>query len=145
MILNGKFIYIVESRPQFRLVFQIVLSRCGAWVEFESRAEHVLAHLNRLQTVDLIMLDLAFPGPLNGYGLFDMIRSQQKYADVPIVGLTTFDSSTALPVARARGFNGLIIRPIDLNEFPDQVARVIEGEDAWPTASAAASRRKFTI
>jgi CheY-like chemotaxis protein len=143
MILNDKFIFIVESRPQFRIVFQIVLSRYGAWVEFESRAEHALTHLNRLQSVDLILLDLAFPGPLNGYGLFDQIRAQQKYAHVPIVGMTTFDSSTALPLARERGFNGLIIRPIDLNEFPAQVARIIEGEDTWPVASAAASRRRF--
>jgi len=140
MILNGKFIFIVESRPQFRLVFQIVLSRCGAWVEFESRSDHVMDHLNRLKTVDLILLDLALPGPFNGYGLFDQIRAQRKYDRVPIVGLTTFESSTALPLARERGFNGLIIRPIDLNEFPGQVARIIEGEDAWPTAKAGAVR-----
>jgi CheY-like chemotaxis protein len=132
MLLNRKFIYIVEANPQNRLVFRISLSRQGGWVEFEPLADQALDHLKRLPSVDVIILNLSQHGSLSGYDIFDQIRMRSEYASVPILGMTTFDYSGALHRAQARGFNGLILKPIDIGLFPRQIARAIDGENIWP-------------
>ena len=132
MLLNRKFIFIVEGNVQNRLVFQISLGRQGAWMEFEPSGEKALEHLKRLHKVDLIILDLASRGHDSGYDLFDHIRAHAEYNAVPIVAMTTFDFSRARYRTQEKGFNGLILKPIDINLFPRQIARILEGENIWP-------------
>lgn len=132
MLLNRKFIFIVEANPQNRLVFRIALSRQGGWVEFDPLGDRVVDHLKRLARVDLIIVNLTLPGSLSGYDVFDQIRSHDVYNAVPILGMTTFDFAGSLSRTQAQGFNGLILKPIDINQFPRQVARAMDGEDIWP-------------
>jgi CheY-like chemotaxis protein len=135
MLLNRKFIFIVEGHPQNRLVFRIALSRQGAWVEFEPLGDNVLEHLKRLQKIDLIVVNLTLTGSLTGYDVFNQIRQHDEYAGIPIIAMTTFDLAGSLQRTQARGFNGLIMKPIDINLFPRQIARAIDGEDVWPASS----------
>ena len=132
MLLNRKFVFIVEANPQNCLVFRIVLSRHGAWVEFDPVGDNTLEHLKRLSQVDVILLNLTLPGGLSGYDVFDQIRRHVAYAAVPIIALTTFAFSGLLPQTQIRGFNGLILKPIDINLFPRQILRAIDGENIWP-------------
>jgi ribose transport system substrate-binding protein len=141
MLLNRKFIFIVEANPQNRLVFRVALSRQAGWVEFEPLGDNALEHLKRLARVDLIILNLTLPGHLSGYDLFDQIRRHDMYAGVPILGMTTFDFEGALARTQNRGFDGLILKPIDINHFPRQVARAIEGEQIWPTLSQSTANK----
>jgi two-component system, cell cycle response regulator DivK len=135
MLLNGKFIFIVEDNPQNRLVFQMALNRQGAWLEFEPSGQDVMSHLLRLRTVDIIILDLMLPGALSGYDVFDQIRAHDQFAHVPIVAVTAADPAVALPRTREKGFNSFLIKPIDINLFPQQMARLLEGEEVWSMVS----------
>ena len=135
MLLDGKFIFIVEDNTQNRLVFQMALNRHGAWVEYEPSGLDVLPHLLRLRTVDVIVLDLMLPGSISGYDVYDQIRQQEAYKTVPIVAVTASDPSVAVPLTREKGFNSFIPKPIDINVFPQQMARIIEGEEIWSVAS----------
>jgi two-component system, cell cycle response regulator DivK len=131
VILNGKFIFIVEDKPQNRLVFQMALNRHGAWVEYETSGEDILPHLMRLRRAHAIVLDLILPGNMSGYDVYDQIRALDAYKTVPIVAVTASDPSIAMPLVREKGFNSFIMKPIDINLFPQQLARIIEGEEIW--------------
>jgi two-component system, cell cycle response regulator DivK len=135
MLLDGKFIFIVEDNTQNRLVFQMGLNRQGAWVEYEASGLDVLPHLLRLRTVHIIVLDLMLPGGVSGYDVYDQIRSIDSYKSVPIVAVSAADPSVAVPRTREKGFNSFIPKPIDITVFPQQIARIIEGEEIWSVAS----------
>lgn len=135
MLLNGKFIFIVDDSPQNRLVFQMSLTRHGAWVEYETSGHDIIPHLTRLRSVHLIVLDLMLPGNVSGYDLFDQIRAIPAYRNVPIIAVTASDPSVALPRVREKGFNSFILKPIDGNLFPHQIARIIDGEEIWSAAA----------
>ena len=89
----------------------------------------------RLRTVHLILLDLMLPGGVSGYNVYDQIRGLELYKTVPIVAVRASDPSVAVPLTREKGFNSFISKPIDINLFPHQMARVIEGEQIWSEAS----------
>jgi CheY-like chemotaxis protein len=131
MILDGKFIFIVEDNPQNRLVYQIALNRHGAWLEYETSGHDVVTHLKRLHTVHIIVLDLMLPGNISGYDVYDQIRELDQYKTVPIVAVTAADPSEALPRTREKGFNSLLLKPIDIYALPQQLLQIIEGEQIW--------------
>jgi two-component system cell cycle response regulator DivK len=54
-----------------------------------------------------------------------------EFKDVPIIAVSAMDPAIAIPEARIRGFSGFIAKPIEAHLFPEQVARVINGEEVW--------------
>ncbi|MBK8033327.1 MAG: response regulator [Anaerolineae bacterium] len=131
MLLKDKHIFIVEDNVQNRVIFQITLMKHGAVVEFERWGKDVPFHLERLAKIDLIILDLSLPKQVSGFNIFDEIRLVPEFKDVPIIAVSAMDPAIAIPEARIRGFSGFIAKPIEAHLFPEQVARVINGEEVW--------------
>lgn len=133
MDLKGKYIYIIEDNLQNRVVFQMALTRQGALVDFDRWGRDAVFHLENTSRVDLIVLDLMLANGISGFDLYDEIRAIPTTADVPIVAVSAMDAAVAIPIARARGFNGFIAKPIDYNQFSKQLLAVINGEPVWYT------------
>jgi CheY-like chemotaxis protein len=131
MLLKGKRIFIVEDDPQNRVVFQMALMRQGAAVDFERWGTHTVVHLKNTPHIDLIILDLMLPHNISGFDVFDEIRTIPAFEEVPIVAVSAMDATIAMPRAREKGFSGFIPKPIDLNVFSGQIAKIIEGESVW--------------
>jgi CheY-like chemotaxis protein len=131
VLLENKRIFIVEDNIQNRIVFTMSLKLHGAQVEFDRWGQHTRTRLQAFRQVDLIILDLMLPGGISGYDIFDEIRSLPEYAAVPIVAVSASDPSLALPKTQAKGFAGFIAKPIDVDLFPKQLARVIAGQPVW--------------
>ena len=79
---------------------------------------------------DLILMDISLPG-IDGVEATRQLKGDPSTADIPIVALT----ASVLQADRARfeeaGFVGLIAKPIDVLEFPQQVlAFCLERKDA---------------
>jgi CheY-like chemotaxis protein len=135
MILNGKFIFIVDDNPQNHLVFQMALNPQGAWTDFESSGQDAFTRLRQKRKLHLIILDLALSGSTSPYDLYDRIRALPNLVNVPIVAAATADPYQTLHHTRRKGFDGLIFKPIDTYVFPKQVARIIAGEKIWTVAA----------
>lgn len=131
MLLGNKHIFIVEDNTQNRVIYQIVMVRNGAHVEFDRWGRDTLNTMKRLRKIDLIILDLMLPSGESGYDIFEQIRAVPEYNDVPIIAVSAADPSTAIPKAQAMGFSGFIAKPINDDLFPDQIARIIAGEAVW--------------
>jgi two-component system cell cycle response regulator DivK len=78
--------------------------------------------------VDVVFLDLEFPNS-DGFQLIHELRAQPALANVPIIAYTVHTSEQN--EAQAAGFDGFIGKPLNVNRFPDQLRRILNGESVW--------------
>lgn len=134
MLLKGKRIFIVEDNLENRAIAQMLLEKNGAKTAIERWGTDVTERMQRFMPIDLIILDLMFPGNVTGYDIFEEIRHHAEYKDIPIIAVSAADASIAIPETQRRGFSGFISKPIDFTLFPKQIARVLDGEAIWYTS-----------
>jgi two-component system cell cycle response regulator DivK len=87
--------------------------------------------LANLDPVDVIFLDLEMPG-LNGYQVLEMLRADERYQHVPVVAYTVHVSE--ISVTRQVGFDGFLGKPLDPDQFPKQLERILTGGSVWSTS-----------
>jgi two-component system cell cycle response regulator DivK len=80
--------------------------------------------------VDLILLDIHLPEE-DGYQVLANLREDDRFRDTPIVAVTADISSANLARAQTAGFDGFLTKPINVDLFPDQVQRILDGESVW--------------
>lgn len=132
MSLEGKYIFVVDDDVVNLAIITSILKRGGATVYYDVWGANTLAQMKSLPKLDIVLLDLMLQRTkLSGYTIFEQIRSDPETKLIPVVLITAADSSTELPVARGKGFNGYISKPIDRITFGQQVADVIEGKGVW--------------
>ncbi|MGY4829085.1 response regulator [Sphaerotilaceae bacterium SBD11-9] len=83
-------------------------------------AEDALAKLAHSAVPDLILMDIALPG-MDGLTLTRQLRSDARYAQMPIVALTAFAMKGDKQKALDAGCSGYIAKPIDTRRLPNQV------------------------
>jgi len=130
MYLAGKKIFILEDNSMNRIVFRISLITQGAFVEFDQWGRETMDKIERYHP-DLIILDLMLPHGKSGYEVFEQIREHEEYNDVPIVAISASEPAFALPKTKNMGFSGFIAKPIDETLFPEQMAKILNGEEVW--------------
>lgn len=133
MILDGKTIFLVEDDPVNLAVIRVSLQTQGAMVPYDHWGDSTLKKmLYSANIIDLILLDLMLPGRISGYDIFDEIKKMPQFANTPIIAVTASDPDLEIPKAKAKGFNGYISKPIDRNQFPQDLLTVINGGEVWP-------------
>lgn len=129
--LQAKRIFIIEDKPGNLAIMKTLLENAGAVVNFDRWGVDTLQRLEAFAPVDVILLDLMFPGGLTGYDIFDSIKASGSFDETRIVAVSASEPSEAIPLTRARGFAGFIAKPISFNNFCTQVADVIAGQAVW--------------
>lgn len=92
-----------------------------------SQLDDVLKHVT---SVDVVFLDLEMPGK-NGYEILEKLKADPRFTSVPIVAYTVHVSE--LHNAHQGGFTSFIGKPLDSDRFPEQLARILSGEQVWET------------
>lgn len=131
--LEDKRIFIIEDNLADRAIMQMLLEQTGAKIGIERWGKDVLRRLKFFGQVDIILLDLTFPNGVEGYEVFDEIRTVDAYANIPIVAVSAGDSFINIPRCRAQGFAGFIPKPISYDLFPRQIASILDGKAIWYT------------
>jgi CheY-like chemotaxis protein len=131
MLLSGKNIFIVEDDTRNRIIFQIMIKRVGANVEFDLWGRQTLERMQKVGKLDLIVLDLMLRYGESGYDIFQQIRQIPEYDAVPIVAVSAADPSTAIPKTREMGFSGFIAKPLNDDLFAEQILQLVNGEHVW--------------
>jgi two-component system, cell cycle response regulator DivK len=83
-----------------------------------------------LSQVDLILLDIHLPEE-DGYQVLTRLRKDARFSDTRVVAVTADISSVNLSRAKAVGFDGFLAKPINVDLFPDQIRRILNGELVW--------------
>jgi two-component system cell cycle response regulator DivK len=71
---------------------------------------------------DVILMDLRLPD-LDGTGAARLLRAEPRTARIPVVAMTALPLGGRDDWLFDAGFAGYIVKPIDIDEFPDVVRR----------------------
>ena len=129
--LSQKRIFVVEDDLNNRIITQMALVPYDVRIEFDRWGTDTLSNLLNFGRPDIIILDLMFPNGITGYDIFDMIRADKAYAHVPIIAMSASDAATSIPRCQEKGFNGFIAKPIDSDQFPAQIEKILNGQSIW--------------
>lgn len=128
--LNEKRIFVVEDNAHNRVIYQMLLRRAGAVLDFDRRGDATLFQLMKFMP-DLVILDLNLGRYSSGFEIFGEIRKQVELEHVPVVAISASEPAVVLPKCREMGFSGFIAKPIEEALFEDQIARLVKGEYVW--------------
>ncbi|HEY71705.1 MAG: response regulator [Chloroflexi bacterium] len=109
-----------------RLLAYLGVKKC----EWKASGWQVLEFAESLPHIDLILMDLFLPEE-DGYQVLSKLRAHSRFEDTLIIAVTADVSTENLERARKSGFNGFIGKPLDPDRFPNQIRRVLRGEEIW--------------
>jgi DNA-binding response OmpR family regulator len=89
--------------------------------------------LLQIITPDLILLDNNMPG-LSGFDIVPIIREFPKHVDTPIIFVTADRSPETMQAATDIGACDFIVKPIQISELRDKVAKHIREPETEPEA-----------
>lgn len=118
-----KKILVADDKDTGRELVRTVLEYSGHQVFEASDGEGAVAEARRIQP-DLIILDIHMPG-LDGFQVIEKLRSEDRFAAIPIIALTASAMMGDRERAMAAGFTGYITKPIRLGALRAEVERLL--------------------
>jgi putative two-component system response regulator len=117
-------VLLAEDNEINREIMLSQLQAAGFTVDTAANGEEALKKFSRGK-YDLVLTDLEMP-ELDGYGLADAIRGLEAGAgrSIPIIAITASDFDLSADMARARGFNGHMLKPLDINALQTKLAEI---------------------
>ncbi len=73
---------------------------------------------------DLILVDMGLPD-IDGQTVVTLMRQIPELKEVPIVAITAWPRDVAEEMAKRYGCDGCIVKPIDVRQFPAQIAHFL--------------------
>jgi two-component system cell cycle response regulator DivK len=116
-------ILIIEDNAQNLKLARDILNYVGYATREADNAEDGLA-LARAQPPDLVLMDVQLPG-MNGLEALGRLRADPRTAAIPVVALTAFAMKDDRDVLLAVGFDAYLEKPLNVREFPIQIAAVL--------------------
>lgn len=118
-------ILVVEDSPDNMKLFRTLLRLKGHEVTELWNGDGLLEAIET-SSPELVLMDIQLPGK-DGFALLEEIR-QSPQRKLRVIALTAHAMSGDRERAMRAGFNGYITKPIDIRQFPDQIARALAGE-----------------
>ncbi len=122
-------ILIVEDNVANFILMARMLEYMGITCEWKTSGYEVVEYADTIPQVDLILLDIRLPYE-DGYEALRKLRDS-KLKDVPVVAVTAYASEDQMKKARAAGFDGFLGKPIDPDQFPNQIRSMLAREPVW--------------
>ena len=123
----------VEDDAKSRTIMNLLLkNRMGLQhVTIFEDSTDFLTNLRSLRPVpNIIFLDIHVK-PYDGFEMLAMLRLDPVFHRAPIVALTASVMNEEVQQMRTMGFDGCLAKPIDLDTFPEILARLLNGETIW--------------
>ena len=121
---DGNQVLYIEDNFDNRVLVRRILAAEGYDVLEADDAEQGL-EIARRQKPDLVMIDINLPN-LDGLTLASMMKADPDLGDIPIVAVTANVMKGDRERTLAAGCDGYIQKPIDIDDFPRQVARYLQ-------------------
>jgi CheY-like chemotaxis protein len=117
-------ILVAEDHEPLLIGIQQILETAGYTVLTASDGVEALQILEQTRP-DLILADIMMP-TVDGYALFEHVRSRPEWADIPVVFLTSKAETADIRKARELGINGYITKPFDPNKLMTTVHSLLK-------------------
>ncbi len=96
----------------------------------QSRADFVQQVKGLGVTPDVFLLDIQMK-PYDGVELLAMLRKDPQFKYSKVIALTASVTNEEVSLLKSGGFDGAIAKPLNIEVFPDLIARIINGEQVW--------------
>lgn len=123
-------VLVVEDNVSNFVLIARMLGYLGIHCEWKTSGYEVVEYADTLPRLDLILMDIRLPYE-DGYGAQKKIRAAERFRSVPIVAVTAESSPEQMNKAKGAGFDGFLGKPLDPDRFPDQIRRILGGEQVW--------------
>ena len=116
-------VLIVEDNPRNLKLVRDILAHAGYGTLEATTAEDGLA-LAHAEQPELVLMDVQLPG-MDGVEALARLRADPATSGIAVVALTAFAMKADRDRFAAAGFDGYLEKPIDVREFPGQVAELL--------------------
>lgn len=79
---------------------------------------------------DVFLLDIQMK-PYDGFELLSILRSDPQFKKSKVIAITASVTNEEVSLLKSGGFDGAIAKPLNIEVFPDLIARIINGEQVW--------------
>jgi len=79
---------------------------------------------------DIFLFDIQM-NPYDGFDLLSMLRNDPQFSSSKVVALTASVMSEEVARLKQSGFDGAIAKPLNIEVFPDLIAKIVNGERVW--------------
>ena len=125
------YVLVVEDNvPNFVLIARMLAFMGIQNCEWKTTGWGVVDFAQTMPRVDLVLMDLRLPHE-DGYEALEQIRTDAALKDTRVVVVTAQASAEEMKRARSSGFDGFLSKPLDPDKFPDQIMRILQGEEIW--------------
>jgi two-component system cell cycle response regulator DivK len=125
------YVLVVEDNIQnFVLIARLMAFLGVKQCQWKASGWQVLEFADSMPRVDLILMDIHLPYE-DGFEALARLRNEQRFKDTLIVAVTADANEGTFKRAKQSGFDGFIGKPIDPDQFPDQIKTILRGEAVW--------------
>jgi two-component system cell cycle response regulator DivK len=124
-------VLVVEDNvPNFVLIARLLAYMGVQRCEWKTSGWQVVEFADTLTRIDLILMDIRLPYE-DGFQALEKLRDNDKLKNTLVVAVTAEASGEQMERAKKSGFDGFLGKPLDPDRFPDQIRRVLSGEQVW--------------
>ncbi|HLA44698.1 MAG TPA: response regulator [Aggregatilineales bacterium] len=124
-------VLVVEDNvPNFVLIARMLAFMGVQRCEWKTSGWQVVQFADTLPRIDLILMDIRLPYE-DGYQALQKIRANQRLKDTLVVAVTAEASEEQMQKAMEAGFDGFLGKPLDPDRFPEQIRRLLSGQEVW--------------
>lgn len=120
----GELILIIEDNEKNRKLVRDVLQFKG-YQTIESETAEEGLKLARDASPALILMDIQLPG-MDGITALKQLRADPKTKEIPVIAVTASAMTHNRETMLAEGFDGYQTKPISVNNFLEEVRRVLD-------------------
>ena len=123
-------VLVVEDNVSNFVLIARMLGYLGIHCEWKTSGYEVVEYADTLPRLDLILMDIRLPYE-DGYQALQKVRSHPRLRDTVVCAVTAEASEDQMRRAKKAGFNGFMGKPLDADRFPEQIRRLLAGEEVW--------------
>ena len=124
-------VLVVEDNvPNFVLTARMLAFMGVQRCEWKTSGWQVVQFADTLPRVDLILMDIRLPYE-DGYQALQKLRANPRLRSTAVCAVTAEASEDQMRRARKAGFNGFLGKPLDPDRFPNQIRKLLAGEEVW--------------
>ena len=127
---KGTTILVVEDNVSNFVLIARMLGYMGIHCEWKTSGYEVVEYADTLPRLDLILMDIRLPYE-DGYGALRKIRASTTLKNTLVIAVTAEASVAQINKSKEAGFDGFIGKPLDPDRFPEQIRRILSGEQVW--------------
>jgi CheY-like chemotaxis protein len=121
---NLKILYIDDEKGALD-VLKLGLENKGYEVFTCLSGQEALDHLQKEKTPDIIIADLRM-SPMNGFDLFQQVKKDNRFLNVPFFLLTGMDDNLAQKFGQTLGVDAYVTKPVDLDNLDAIIRRKLQ-------------------